>query len=164
MLSNTRRGHISKNGASDLRRVLVQASYQVGLRDSGALGKFFRRKAKQLGRKRAVIATARKLLIIAWRMLLTSQRNGSPVRSGQRQAAPQPAATFESDDLVVMQSRSSTAPISTARPIHQQEEPLSLPCRLHAEHAWHSRAAIYVHRQPISQRALDALRSPGSPP
>ncbi|MGE5542381.1 MAG: hypothetical protein ACM3WT_05040, partial [Bacillota bacterium] len=37
------------------------------------LGEFFRQKDKQIGRKRAVIATARKLLIVAWRMLLTGQ-------------------------------------------------------------------------------------------
>ncbi|NPV69887.1 MAG: IS110 family transposase [Firmicutes bacterium] len=72
-----RRGHISKNGASDLRRVLVQAFYQVALHDSETLGKFFHRKEKHLGRKRAVIATARILLIVAWAMLLT----GEPYRS-----------------------------------------------------------------------------------
>ncbi|HHW19341.1 MAG TPA: IS110 family transposase [Firmicutes bacterium] len=57
-----RHGHISRAGASDLRRALVQAVYQAGLHDTGPIGKFFRRKEKELGRKRAVVATARKLL------------------------------------------------------------------------------------------------------
>ncbi len=71
------RGRISKNGAADLRRVLVQAAYQVAIHDLGSLGAFFRRKQEHLGRKRAVIATARKLLIVAWKIMLT----GEPYRS-----------------------------------------------------------------------------------
>jgi len=68
-----RRGHISRNGPTDLRCALVQVAYQVALHDSGPLGEFFRRKEKQLGRKRAVIATARKVLVVAWKILLTGK-------------------------------------------------------------------------------------------
>lgn len=68
-----RRGRISKNGARDLRTILVQAAYQVGRHDTGPLGQFYRRKEKQLGRKRAVVALARKLLIVAWKVLQTGE-------------------------------------------------------------------------------------------
>lgn len=68
-----RRGRISKNGSTQLRCILVQAAYQVGRHDTGPLGQFYRRKEKQLGRKRAVIALARKLLIVAWKLLLTGE-------------------------------------------------------------------------------------------
>jgi hypothetical protein len=37
------------------------------------LGAFYRRKVKQLGAKRASVALARKLLIVAWRMLCAGE-------------------------------------------------------------------------------------------
>ena len=45
--------------------------------DAGPLGRFYHRKKAQVGHKKAVIALARKLLIIAWRMLLS----GEPYRA-----------------------------------------------------------------------------------
>lgn len=72
-----RRGRISKNGDALLRRILVQAAYQVARHDIGALGDFFRRKQKQIGTKRAIVALARKLLVVAWKILLTN----TPYRS-----------------------------------------------------------------------------------
>lgn len=68
-----RRGRISKNGPADLRSILVQAAYQVGRHDTGPLGQYYRRKEKQMGRKRAVVALARKLLVVAWKLLLTGE-------------------------------------------------------------------------------------------
>ena len=68
-----RRGHISRNGDHLLRRMLVEAAWAVARHDSGPLGAFYRRKAKQLGAKRTLVALARKLLIVAWRMLCTRE-------------------------------------------------------------------------------------------
>jgi hypothetical protein len=68
-----RRGHISRNGDRLLRRMLVEAAWTVARHDRGSLGAFYRRKAKQLGAKRALVALARKLLIVAWRMLCTGE-------------------------------------------------------------------------------------------
>ena len=68
-----RRGRISKNGNTLLRTVLVEVALGLGRRDQGALGHFYRRKRAQIGHKKAVIALARKLLIVAWRMLLTGE-------------------------------------------------------------------------------------------
>ena len=37
------------------------------------LGQFYTRKAQEIGARKAIIALARKLLIVAWRMLLTGE-------------------------------------------------------------------------------------------
>jgi len=41
--------------------------------DNGPLGQFYTRKAPEIGARRTIIARARKLLIVAWRMLLTGE-------------------------------------------------------------------------------------------
>jgi len=66
-------GRISKNGNSLLRTVLVEAAHTVALHDTGSLRQFYLRKAKQIGHMKAIVALARKLLIVAWRMLLTGE-------------------------------------------------------------------------------------------
>src|SRR5262249_49075957 len=59
------------------RTVLVEVALGAARRDTGALGHFYRRKRSQIGHKKAAIALARKLLIVAWRILLT----GEPYRA-----------------------------------------------------------------------------------
>lgn len=71
-------GKITKQGASHARWMLVQAAQQVG-RHPGPLGVFFRRLAKRKNRNVAVVATARKLVTIAWHML----KNNEPYRYAQ---------------------------------------------------------------------------------
>ena len=71
-------GRITKQGASHARWMLVQAAQQVG-RHPGPLGAFFRRLAKRKNRNVAVVATARKLVTIAWHML----KNHEPYRYAQ---------------------------------------------------------------------------------
>lgn len=66
-------GHISKNGNALLRTYLVEAANTLARFDRGPLGAFYQRKRRQIGHKRAVVALARKLLIVAWRMLLTGE-------------------------------------------------------------------------------------------
>jgi transposase len=68
-----RRGRISKNGNTLLRTVLVEVALGMARRDDGPLGRFYRRKKASIGHKKAIIALARKLLIVAWRMLLTGE-------------------------------------------------------------------------------------------
>ena len=68
-----RQGRISKNGSPLLRRTLVEAANVLSMHDTGPLGEFYRRKAKRIGHNKAIIALARKLLIVAWRMLLTGE-------------------------------------------------------------------------------------------
>ncbi len=68
-----RQGRISKTGSPLLRTLLVEAAHSLAQWDSGPLGSFYARKAQEIGPRKAIIALARKLLIVAWRMLLTGE-------------------------------------------------------------------------------------------
>ena len=68
-----RPGRISKNGNTLLRTVLVEVALGMTRHDNGALGQFYHRKKKEIGHKRAAVALARKILIVAWRMLLSGE-------------------------------------------------------------------------------------------
>lgn len=68
-------GSITKQGSGHARWMLVQAAQQLG-NNPGPLGVFFRRLAKRKNRNVAVVATARKLVTIAWHML----KNNEPYR------------------------------------------------------------------------------------
>lgn len=68
-------GRITKEGNSRARSLLVQAAQNV-TDHPGPLGAFFRRLAKKRGRNIAIVATARKLVVIAWHML----KNREPYR------------------------------------------------------------------------------------
>ncbi len=68
-----RQGRISKTGSPLLRTLLVEAAHSLAKWDSGPLGQFSTRKAQEIGPRKAIIALARKLLIVAWRMLLTGE-------------------------------------------------------------------------------------------
>ncbi len=74
-------GPITKQGRGHARSMLVQAAQHVG-GNPGPLGFFFRRLAKKKGRNVAVVATARKMVVIAWHMLTN--------REPYRYAQPQP--------------------------------------------------------------------------
>jgi len=79
------RGRISRNGSKLLRTALVEAAHSVARHDQGPLGAFYHRKQRQIGRHKAIVALARKLLIVAWRMLLT----GQPYRAAKPQLVAQ---------------------------------------------------------------------------
>jgi len=71
----TYHGHITKRGNSHARWMLVEAAQCVD-DHPGPLGHFFRKLAKKKNRNVAVVATARKLVVIAWHML----KNDEPYR------------------------------------------------------------------------------------
>jgi transposase len=71
-------GSITKQGNRRSRTLLVQAAQHLDTHP-GPLGAFFRRIAKRKGRNIAVVATARKLAVIAWQML----RDNEPYRYAQ---------------------------------------------------------------------------------
>jgi transposase len=68
-------GPITKQGRGHARWMLVQAAQHFAS-NPGPLGGFFRRLAKKKNRNVAVVATARKLVTIAWHML----KNNEPYR------------------------------------------------------------------------------------
>jgi transposase len=77
-------GPITKRGNGHARWMLVQAAQHLATHP-GPLGVFFRRLAKRKNRNVAVVATARKLVVIAWHML----RRNEPYRYAQ----PRPTET-----------------------------------------------------------------------
>jgi transposase len=68
-------GPITKAGASQVRWLLIQAAQSIS-RHPGPLGAFFRKLERRKNRNVAVVATARKLVTIAWHML----KNKEPYR------------------------------------------------------------------------------------
>jgi transposase len=65
---STHHGHITKHGNSHARWMLTEAAQAVDTHP-GPLGHFFRKLARKKNRNVAVVATARKLVTIAWHML-----------------------------------------------------------------------------------------------
>lgn len=76
-------GHITKRGNGKARWLLIQAAQHLATHP-GPLGVFFRRLARRKNRNVAVVATARKLAVIAWHMLSANE----PYRYAQ----PRPTA------------------------------------------------------------------------
>jgi transposase len=68
-------GPITKRGNNQARWMLIQAAQQMG-KNPGPLGHFFRRLKQRKNHNVAVVATARKLVTIAWHML----RKNEPYR------------------------------------------------------------------------------------
>ena len=65
-------GPITKAGASQVRWLLIQAAQSVS-KHPGPLGAFFRKLLKRKNRNVAVVATARKMVTIAWHMLMNKE-------------------------------------------------------------------------------------------
>jgi transposase len=65
-------GSITKRGNGHARWMLVQAAQHVA-KHPGPLGVFFRRLAKKKNRNVAVVATARKLVVLAWHLLTKNE-------------------------------------------------------------------------------------------
>jgi hypothetical protein len=80
-------GRITKAGNGHARWMLVQAAQHLG-GDQGPLGAFFRKIARRKCRNVAVVATARKLVVIAWHMLRNNEpyRYSRPARASQKLA------------------------------------------------------------------------------
>lgn len=67
-----RHGHITKEGKPEVRSIWIQAanSFLLSKRSSGQLLRiWFMQLTKRRGRKIAIVALARKLMVIAWRLL-----------------------------------------------------------------------------------------------
>ena len=67
------RGRISKNGSRPRRTVLVEAAHVVSRHDEGSLGTWYARVAPAKGRNKSTVALARKLLVLAWKLMLKGQ-------------------------------------------------------------------------------------------
>ncbi len=89
-------GPITKRGNSTARCMLVQAAQQYA-RQAGPLGHFFGRLKRRKNHNVAVVATARKLAMIAWRMLTTGEpyRYAPPQSTADKLAKLRITATGE---------------------------------------------------------------------
>lgn len=76
--NNCYHGAITKQGSGHARAMMVQAAQRVA-QHPGPIGNFFRRLSKRKNRNVAVVATARKLVAIAWHILT----NNEPYRYAQ---------------------------------------------------------------------------------
>ena len=76
------KGHISRQGSSRLRHMLVEASWKAVRKDE-VLGKFFQDLAKRAGKKRAIVAVARKLI----GKVRAAIRDSTPYRLEHKEAA-----------------------------------------------------------------------------
>jgi transposase len=74
-------GRITKQGNGHARAMMVQAAQRVGLHP-GPLGAFFRRLLRRKNRNVAIVATTRKLVGIAWQLLVHNE----PYRYAQPRA------------------------------------------------------------------------------
>jgi transposase len=89
-------GRITKAGSSQARWMLVQAAQSMG-RHPGPLGAFFRKLARRKNHNVAVVATARKLVTIAWHMLTNNEpyRYAIPRATDEKLASLRVRATGE---------------------------------------------------------------------
>jgi transposase len=70
--NNCHHGPITKQGKAHTRWMLVQAAQSLDTH-GGPIGVFFRRMARKKNRNIAVVATARKLAVVAWHMLTNNE-------------------------------------------------------------------------------------------
>lgn len=68
-----RRGRISKNGSRRLRTALVEVAHTIGRLEQGYLGLWYRARASQKGKAKTAVALARKLVVVAWRLMLRGE-------------------------------------------------------------------------------------------
>jgi transposase len=87
-------GRITKAGSSQARWLLIQAAQSVS-RHPGPLGAFFRKLERRKNRNVAVVATARKMVTIAWHMLKSKEpyRYATPRCTDEKLAALRVRAT-----------------------------------------------------------------------
>ncbi len=108
---HTYHGRITKQGNGHARWMLVQAAQHLASHP-GPLGNFFRKLSKKKNRNVAVVAVARKLVVIAWHMLTKNEpyryaiprttetklaklrvlAGGEKRRTGPRKGLPRPAS------------------------------------------------------------------------
>lgn len=67
-----RHGHISKEGTSAARHVLVQAAW-AAIKTPGPLRAFYQRVKARRGAQIAIVAVARKLAMLCWQLLTAEQ-------------------------------------------------------------------------------------------
>jgi hypothetical protein len=109
-------GPITKAGSSQARWMLVQAAQSVG-RHPGTLGAFFRKLARRKNRNVAVVATARKLVTIAWHRLKNNEpyRYATPRRTDEKLAGLRVRATGQKRKTGAPKGTKSRSKVGTGK-------------------------------------------------
>ena len=135
---SARTGRISKEGAASARRVLCEAA-QAALRTPGPLRAFGQRVTARRGRQIAVVAVARKLASLAWRLLI----------SGEDYAYASPSRVrlkLRRIELLAGAQRHRGRPLATTpRSQRQQEQELAVAAERAYERLvgdWQARASV----------------------
>ncbi len=71
--STVRYGRVTKKGPLNVRKVLVNAAW-VSIREEGKTRRIFHRIARRAGRKKAIVAVARKLLVWSWYLVTEKEK------------------------------------------------------------------------------------------
>ena len=123
-----RQGRISKNGSALLRTLLVEAANVLAHHDVGPLRQFYLRTKRRLGHQKAIVALARKLLIVAWRMLLTGEvyRAAKPKAIARKQRLLR-KLTLRLDAPAVPTARVSGPPADHAAHRHRSRDRTPVP-------------------------------------
>lgn len=122
-----RHGHISKQGTSAARHVLVQAAW-AAIKTPGPLRAFYQRVKARRGAQIAIVAVARKLAMLCWQ-LLTREQDYAYQRPT---LVARKLHTLELRAGAARASSSTAHPASTAKQRAAQERHLAE----HAEHAY----------------------------
>jgi hypothetical protein len=124
-------GRITKRGNSHARWMLTEAAPSVG-RHPGPLGHFFRKIERKKCRNVAVVATARKLVTIAWHMLKNNEpyRYALPESTGTKLATLRVLATGKRKKGGVAKGQKSKAKLAPGVP---SREVKSLPALYEGE-------------------------------
>jgi transposase len=124
-----RHGRISKNGNTLLRTLLVEVAVGLGRHDEGALGQFYRRKKAQIGHKKAVVALARKVLVVAWRMLLTGEvyRTSRPRQVTRKHRLLDRLAGHQAPPAVALNGTVAEVHLAFARARHRRIPQTAVP-------------------------------------
>lgn len=121
-------GPITKTGSGSARGLLTQAAQHVG-RHPGPLGAFFRRLAKRKNRNVAIVATARKLVLIAYLMLKNNEpyRYARPDLMREKFSKLGETATGERTPVLRGRPKPGLAEVYTAAKLPPVKQPQELP-------------------------------------
>lgn len=115
-------GPITKQGNRQARALLVQAAQHVATHP-GPLGAFFRRLARRKDRNIAVVATARKLVMIAWQLLTHNE----PYRYAQPHTMDFKFTRLRSKVVGKRERRKVSNSLSPRRPLPQGQRLYQVP-------------------------------------
>ena len=139
-------GRISKEGASIVRHVLVEAAHTT-VRSPGPLRAFHDRVRARRGQQIAIVAVARKMCVLFWHLLTTSQDYAYSLPTAT-------AKKIRTIELKAGAPRRQGRPGQPRQPLNrEQRRELEQQNAQHAQAAYERTVADYTHQQRQRQTA-----------